>query len=395
MKKSYCIFSAQYLPHMGGVERHTYNLAKKLAERGNKVTVVASNVDNAAVYENMEGIIVYRMPCFDLMNGRFPIPKLNSQFWKINRILLHKHYDLVIINTRFYFHSLYGMCVAKRKKISCITIEHGTGHLLTGNIIFDKIGEVYEHFLTMVEKRICGGFYGVSEEASNWLAHFNIEAKGVLYNSIDIEQIGRLYENPVEDYRKKYQISKDDVVITYAGRLVREKGILPLIQAVNELHQKYPEVHLFIAGDGELMQEVERKRKKFILPLGKLEFEQVVALLRQTDIFCLPTDYPEGFPTSTLEAMACRCYPVVTDRGGAHELIPDASYGCIMPNNQVTTLVTALEQAMSNQQRRMRAVAKGYQRVRELFTWESVADQIEDMCNYMGNIPEKADKGEM
>ena len=34
MKRRYCIFAAQYFPHLGGVERYTYNLAKKLIEAG-------------------------------------------------------------------------------------------------------------------------------------------------------------------------------------------------------------------------------------------------------------------------------------------------------------------------------------------------------------------------
>lgn len=38
------MFSANYLPNVGGVERYTYNLAKKLAQRGNNVIIVTSNV---------------------------------------------------------------------------------------------------------------------------------------------------------------------------------------------------------------------------------------------------------------------------------------------------------------------------------------------------------------
>ena len=38
--KKVCIFSAQYLPHMGGVERYTLNLCKKLIENGNELTFI-------------------------------------------------------------------------------------------------------------------------------------------------------------------------------------------------------------------------------------------------------------------------------------------------------------------------------------------------------------------
>ena len=46
MGKKYCIFSAQYLPSMGGVENYTYNIAKKLIAKGNDVTIVTSNAHN-------------------------------------------------------------------------------------------------------------------------------------------------------------------------------------------------------------------------------------------------------------------------------------------------------------------------------------------------------------
>ena len=87
MKRRYCIFAAQYFPHLGGVERYTYNLAKKLIEAGDEVTVVTSNVQRIASYEKMEGITVYRMPCINLLDGRYPVLKFNVDFRKIHPVL--------------------------------------------------------------------------------------------------------------------------------------------------------------------------------------------------------------------------------------------------------------------------------------------------------------------
>ncbi|MDD3430182.1 MAG: glycosyltransferase, partial [Oscillospiraceae bacterium] len=71
MGKTYCFFSAQYLPTVGGVERYTYNLAKLLCSRGNKAIVVTSQLSHMPSYEVDEnGIIIYRLPCFSLFNGR-------------------------------------------------------------------------------------------------------------------------------------------------------------------------------------------------------------------------------------------------------------------------------------------------------------------------------------
>ena len=79
-KKKYCIFAAQYFPHLGGVERYTYNLAKKLIEDGNEVVIVTSNVYKLAECEKVDGIRVYRIPCWNWLEGRYPVLKMNSKF---------------------------------------------------------------------------------------------------------------------------------------------------------------------------------------------------------------------------------------------------------------------------------------------------------------------------
>ena len=61
-KRRYCIFAAQYFPHLGGVERYTYNLSKKLIEKGNEVVIVTSNVYHLSSYEKVDEIPVDNKP---------------------------------------------------------------------------------------------------------------------------------------------------------------------------------------------------------------------------------------------------------------------------------------------------------------------------------------------
>ena len=54
---TFCIFSAHYLPHVGGVEKYTQNLARQLADQGNRVIIVTSNVYDLAEREDLgEGV---------------------------------------------------------------------------------------------------------------------------------------------------------------------------------------------------------------------------------------------------------------------------------------------------------------------------------------------------
>lgn len=379
MKRRYCIFAAQYFPHLGGVERYTYNLSRKLTEGGNEVIIVTSNVYRLAAYERVNGIPVYRIPCFNVLDGRYPVIRPNKEFFKIHRMLRQISFDMLIVNTRFYPHSLYGMMLAKRKGILCITIEHGTSHLSVHQKAWDSIGAVYEHLLTGADRLFCKDYYGVSKACNAWLKHFHIQGKGVIYNSIDLEEIQSIREHAGPSFREACHLPEDAVVITFTGRLLKEKGLPQLLNVMDRLHETHKEAYLFIAGDGDLEEEVARRKTEYILPLGRIDMEQVITLLDESDIFCLPS-FSEGFSTSILEAAACRCYVVTTARGGARELLPDDSYGSVIPNNEESVLYRALKEAVEAPEHRKKAVELAYRMVESHFTWDIAAAQVERIC---------------
>lgn len=378
-KNRICIFSAQYLPHMGGVERYTFNLSKKLIENGNEVVVVTSNVQNLPEYEEMDGVLIYRLPCFDLLDGRYPVLKCDKKFWGIHKRLKKEQFDMVIVNTRFYIHSLYGMLFARKKKIKCITIEHGTSHLSVHNKMLDFIGGIYEHLLTRIGKILCKDYYGVSKACNEWLKHFKIKAKGVLYNSIDLNEIEEVSKMHLESYREKYNIPAEATVITFTGRLLKEKGLPQLLNVVEELLIKRKDIYLFIAGDGDMEREVHQRKSEHIIPLGRIDFEHIIALLNESNIFCLPS-FSEGFSTSILEAAACKCYVLTTARGGAKELLITNDYGTVILNNEERRLYSALEEILDDLEKRKKAVELTYERLKTHFTWDIVAEQIEHIC---------------
>ena len=377
--KTFCIFSALYLPHLGGVERYTYNLSKHLVALGHKVIVVTSNIDNSEGIEEADNIKIYRFPAISLLNGRFPIPKHNTKFTRMSKSLSIENIDYVIVNTRFYPHSLFGVRFSKKLNKPRIVIEHGTGHFTVNNKLLDVCGHLYEHFVTAMIKRYKPRFYGVSGECNKWLSHFGIKATGVLYNAVDLNEINQLLENPIEDYRKVHDIDDDLIVVTYTGRLVEEKGVIKLIEAINLLDNG--NIHLFIAGDGPLREQVISRTNPNIHFLGKIDFPHVIALLKQTDIFCLPTEYPEGFPTSVLEAAACGCYCIATEYGGSKELIIDDSYGLVLSNVSPATIASSIGYAYESLNYRLSATENCKSRLYKYFLWEATARMVNKCFN--------------
>ena len=380
MSKVYCFFSAQYLPHLGGVERYTYNLSKKLIQDGNKVIVVTSNLGNMNTHEIVENIEIYRYDSLNLLDGRYPILKKNSVFKDIISKLKNAKIDAIIVNTRFYFHSLVGMKFAYKNHIPCITIEHGTSHLSVHNKVFDFCGGIFEHLLTKIDYRYCKNYYGVSLACNEWLRHFGIEAKGVVYNSIDINEVNMILEKPSTLYRHMYNIPTDAKVITFTGRLIQEKGLISLINVMKKINSEINNVYLFIAGDGDLWERIQKEKNEHIIPLGRLQFEQVISLLDESDIFCLPS-FSEGFSTSILEAAACKCYVITTARGGAKEILINDDYGTIIDNNSEELLYPAIKEAILNENQRQKGIENTYLKLCKDFTWDVASKKIETIFN--------------
>ncbi len=373
MSKRVCIFSAQYLPSTYGVEKYTFNLAQKLSERDIEVTIVTSDIYGAKVYEKSGNVTVYRLPSYGLMNNRLPIIKYNRQFQSMIKKVSETEYDLCITNTRFYPLSLAGTIIGRKKAKRNILIEHGTSHIEMSNKILKRCGEVYEHLITFFVKQNVKEFYGVSKDCNNWLEHFGIRAKGVLNNAINEKEIYAVKNGKMEG---KLKLSSDNILISFTGRLIKEKGVLQLAQAFKRIEKKYPNVRLALAGDGPLMPQLKEQCGKNVFLLGRISFEEVIDLLHQSDIFCFPSAYAEGMPTSMLEAAICGNCVISTRCGGASEIIPDESYGILIKDNSEEQIVEALQKLMKDDVYRKNAARKVRKHVEENFVWEKIADKV-------------------
>lgn len=363
------IVSAHFLPHLGGVERYTYNLAKGLLKAGKKVVIITSQMGDLPYREEIEGIMVYRLPSFLFMNGRMPVLNLNKKCRQLIKELKKEQIHQMIVNTHLYTISCWGAYWGKRNTSRVILLEHGTAHMDLNQVWLNQLGQFYEHILMKYIKRYISDFYGVSLACNKWLEHFGIYGKGVFYNAINLEDLKRI--KPY--YREKLGIEKEKVIISFAGRLLEAKGIRKLCKAFEELDKE--KACLIIAGDGELYSELKRQYRD-VFWLGAVEHKKVISLLNETDIFVLPTDYPEGFPTGVLEAAMCGCCIITTDAGGTKELIANHSYGILMKENSVKELKENLERLLNNKEMIHKIGTNVQNRVKKHFTWDLTVKKV-------------------
>jgi Glycosyltransferase len=374
-KKSICIVSSQCLPHIGGIEQYVDNFSRELVRRGHSVTILTSELEGAPEYEQNGKLEIYRLPSVPMMEGRFPVLKLNKKLRKFTADFKKRRFDIMLVNMRFYFISLYAVRLAKKMHLKCIMLDHGTSHLNTGGRITSKIGEWFEHSITWLEKRYCKEFAGVSKATLEWIEHFHIYSDIVLYNAIDINKFNQMKENTKRDFRTELGIPKNDIIISFVGRITIEKGIRELVHVMNKINQVRNDVWLIAAGKGYLMEELTALKCDHIHLVGQISIENVVALLQASEIFCLPS-VSEGFPTCVLEAAMCNNFIITTFRGGAKEFIINREYGIILPDNNEKGLYQTIMEVLPQKQYRQQAVRLCYERVLENYTWEQTVNSF-------------------
>ncbi len=392
---TFCFFSAQYLPTVGGVERYTASLAKKLIQSGHKVVVVTSSLKAKPMYDMCEGVHVCRVPSVPLLNGRLPFVLPFISWFKIKKHLKKYNIDFITVQTRLYPLSLLGVNFAKKNKINYIVVEHGAAHLINNGII-GKLCNIYEHALMALVKRGNTRFYGVSKACTKWLKHFNINTQNVLYNAVNVKETEKKAQNVIANYENEQEyinkfISGSKPYITqknmkpfktvaFSGRFINEKGVMQLISAFNSIQEKHKNAVLLLSGNGPLLQEIQQNLPPNVYLTGVLSYEENLAFIKSADIFCLPS-YSEGFSTTILEAATLKTAIVTTKTGGSTELILSNEHGVLLDDTQEVSIAKALDFMLQNDENRQKMAQNTYEVLCKHFTWDSVCEKLIDIAN--------------
>lgn len=371
------IFSAQYPPHMGGIENFTQNLARALGNRGHAVTVVTNDTNSiGAGWACEDGFDVLRLPCVPLVDGRLPLPKPSAVRRELLKELSAREFDGVLVNARFYPHSLLGMKIARARGLAPLVLDHGSAYLSFSNPLLDPCVRIYEHVMTALGKRYKPRYFGISHKSVEWLRTFGIEAEGVISNSIDAAEFREFASRRV--FRAELELDKDDFLVAFVGRLIPEKGISAIIEASRTSEISNRHVVFALAGDGPLADEVKAAEGPNLCWMGRLGKDDVSALLQQSDALCLPSR-SEGFSTTLLEAGACGCPAVVTDIGGARELIPDEHYGTIIKSMAASSIIAAIVHLADDPLLLMEQRRDCQSLVEKNYSWNSTAESVENL----------------
>ena len=363
------IASAYYAPHMGGVERYTENLAKKLAELGNEVVVVtSSDSERTGSFISENNVSLIEIPSVSLMNDRFPIIKPIPSTFRAFRQIMELPISDIIINTRYYPICHFACRVAEKKHIRPVLIDHSSGYLSIEKSPMGYLMRLYEGLSTKIISRSKPVACAVSNRSLQWIKSLGFSPHSVIPNSIDAAAYCSSASK--RNWNSELNISPDAFVVAYAGRLIEEKGVMKAIEAIDGIHKN---IHLIIAGSGPLNTAVSNAQNERIHFVGRLNESDMSSLLRYASCFLMPSEYPEGMPTVLLEAAAQKCAIVVSNCAGASDIIPESNFGTVLQDCAIDSIQKAVLVYFENPNLLFEHSQNVHDLVCSRFTWNQTA----------------------
>jgi glycosyltransferase involved in cell wall biosynthesis len=318
---------------------------KSLDEAGFDVHAVSSPgpvLDGLATGPGVSkhGIVIERQPS--------PVKDLVS-LWRLFRLMrcIRPH----IVHAHTPKAGLLGMAAAK---LAGVPVRLYTVHglpLLTRTGLWRRVLEAAESASASLATRT----YAVSESVRELLIDLGIcQAARVSVlgdgscGGVDVERFDAVETGGKvrESVRRQYGIPADAVLITFVGRLARDKGIAVLAAAWPEVAAMVPNAHLLLAGDADVSDPVpagvlERLRQDpSVHCIGAVSHAGVPSIYSATDIAVLPT-FREGLSQMALEAGAAGV-ALVSTRVCGLDAVEDGITGLLVASGQVEALRHAL-----------------------------------------------------
>ncbi|WP_157200553.1 glycosyltransferase [Methylomonas lenta] len=174
-----------------------------------------------------------------------------------------------------------------------------------------------------------------------------------IHNGIDTDYFRQssVDADGIEALRKNLGLSTTSRVICHIAAFRPEKGQRILLEAFKQLADEFPDLHLVMAGDGPLKNELakiitqEGLSNRIHLPGAMTDVRPLLALAEWS---VLPST-AETFSMAMLESLSMGVPMVATDIGGAKEAIVPDETGYLVPANDSNALTQALSLALANQ----------------------------------------------
>jgi glycosyltransferase involved in cell wall biosynthesis len=179
-------------------------------------------------------------------------------------------------------------------------------------------------------------------------------------------------EAQVASVKQTYHIQNVPTVL-YAGKFSYGKGTQILVQATDQVIQKFPNTQFLFAGHGNIQLADSHMRN-----LGSLHHDHLQALYHLADIVVIPSIVVESLSRVGLEAMAAGKPLIGTNVGGTPEQIEDGVTGLLVPRKEPAILAEAIIKLLSDETLRKNMGIAAQKKITATFSYEANLQKMED-----------------
>lgn len=212
----------------------------------------------------------------------------------------------------------------------------------------------------------------------------NLKAKGVIRKKgfskgvSLLPQFGidvKVFKNKKSRVRKKLGLEKE-FVIGFLGRLVKQKGLITLMKAADNLDCK-----VLVVGSGPLREKLLKDYPDKIILVDTVRHGNVVDYINAMDCLVLPSEstkkWKEQFGHVIIEAMACGVPVIGSTCGAIPEVVGDA--GLVFKEGDHKDLAKKISMITGNKRLRQSMIKKGRKRVLKNFSFEKIDKDTYDI----------------
>ncbi len=319
---------------VGGSERKIARMANRLKDDGLSVSLACLNGPYTLESGLRRDLPVHKLE----RRGKFSL----GTVWKLRRIIRAER-PATVASVNLYS-SLYVACATffmrdRPRTVALINTSTFRGRTL--------IKRLYQWVLTRFDHTV----HGSRVQREYWLTDEVAERKSsVIYNGVDSSSFEPVVAfEAAKRLRDRLGVKPASLLIGTVGCMRPEKNQEVLLTALRRLRVARVDAHLVIAGDGPLRGELVRRAAE--LELGDRlhllgEVEDVRPVLGAMDLFVLPSVAVESFSNAALEAMSMAKPVILSDVGGAREMIDDGVEGYVVSRTELPARLPALIAAL-------------------------------------------------
>ena len=368
------IFTNAYKPIISGVVNSIALIKSGLEARGHQVYVFAPRYNGFTDTEKD----IHRFLSVNLTSRvKFPLAipysfKIFNMIPQLNLDIIHTHHPFILgeVGARF----------AKKLNIPLVYTFHTQfeqyAHYIPLNQ--DLVKKVARESVTSYTKK-CDTVICPSTAILSLLDQYGITAPvQFIPNAINIEAFQNPDPKPVFE---KYNISPEDKLLVYVGRIGLEKNLEFMLKAFKEAHNRIPASKLMIVGEGPELESFRKMAEDMeigdctIFP-GRVEYNDIPAYYRAGYAFIM-TSTTEVKPLALLEAMAAGLPVVAVSAAGSKDTLTDDFDG-ILTDLELEEYTKALIKILEDRETRDR-LSKGASETSRKYSMQNIAGHLEEL----------------